>query len=164
MIKGFYTEDRKFIMPYRGFNLYWGFNQEDPGHFMNRWNARFPGQDLKYLRRLIRKGMDDIAKVYKYRPRSIVTFMIISNKSRIKIPVEIDTTNERQYGIAAVITTVLDKEKQKFNKVSDVPVYIQESKQSYLSVPDFDGASSDFHHIFEDGEYWKRFTEIEIDQ
>ena len=120
------TEARKYIMDYRNFKVFYGYRPEDPYHFEGRVHQRFPNVKLSTFNKLIRKGLDEIAKVYEYRPNTIQFFMVYSHSLPIKIPIEIDT---RGGGINAIYMTVLDKNEQWIDKNKETKIMLRESQE-----------------------------------
>lgn len=159
------------LKTYRIFNnVFIGFRENDKYHLydrISRLQKKYPEKDLKYFNKLLRKGLDEITKRLKdnITENSVIfNYMIISNKSNLKFPIEVEIIRDRKNNIKeinAIITTMLDKEEHLINTKNEEEVYINES---FIRLQEFNSVGNYSYSVdLEKGKKYKYFSEIEID-
>lgn len=147
----------------------YAYKANDPGHLIDRLKSRFFGLDLNDFNDVLKKGVTKIFDGYghiiqqtKDAGKDVIhDFMVISKDKGMKIPVEVEFNKEKP---DIIITTVLDKDEQPFNKHNPIPMLVEASKKGkYSQIREFEGFhSSGFLHIFQNGEHRKLFIEVEV--
>lgn len=179
------------ISKYRIFdNVFYGYKDDDYEHInfaikktiADKLNITLEDA-YKLFNRLLRKGLDEITKrlsmerinksledarqpsgrkYFKDDSRiHIFYYMVISNKTNLKFPVEVEVLYNGQ--VNAIYTTALDKEEHLIHKHNEEEIYLKESKNSYFTVNEFYGSNQGFEVEFNNGVKREFFSEIEID-
>jgi hypothetical protein len=134
----------------------------DTEHAIDRFRERFPAYSLKTFYKILNKGLRKIEKVYNFSENH---YVIISNSTRIKIPIEVRLDKYDVNKLIVAIATTLHADLQPENKYKGIEVIVEKyNYQRYPLMESKECENAEWYYSFiEDNILYKTYKVIEID-
>ena len=134
----------------------------DLDHAIERLKERFPNLSYKTYLKVFKKGLRKIERIYNFSENH---YVIISRKTRLKIPVDIRIDSKRIERLIVKTSTTLHADLHPENTHNDIEVMVE--KHNYRRYPLMESKeceNADWYYSFiEDNVLYKTYKIIEID-